>query len=485
MLLQLAATVGETSAADVTALNLEHQCECGEPFGSWWGLRQHRRSCGAAQEEFEENDQGGEDHKVEDVLDVRGPPGKRSWRVKFYGKDDDDEDLWPDRSDRNDRSAGDGRTLTYRGRTWCGWQEEENLAEGTIPLQQKFWRDHKDLDRRECIEVEWENRCEFCNKTYKSVGALKSHRDGGKKKKRCWKRPKQRSYKNTEVDRIVKASKRAALLKDLPQCQLEGVSLKHKMQLEYLGHMLQGDGGCDVDVARRTAMARRSFNELYWMWGETQLPLQLKLRIFDSNILTRVIWGSEGWLLTDAVIHQLNGWCSRCLSRITGKTPREEASARTQTMCLPGRIRYRRMKWLGHLLRNDPGDLTRQLLLRYAEVEARGMISVEGSILMDAPAYNTKDQLVALAGGNGSEKEREEARKTWREWSMRHLSDGDRARMKKSSTPSDIKAREIKANTPEETAKVLRDTEHDWRLYSDGGCDGNGAKGFWGDSEWE
>ena len=216
-----------------------------------------------------------------------------------------------------------------------------------------------------------------------------------------------------------------------------------------------------MDVAHHTAMARRSFNELYWMWGETQLPLQLKLRIFDSNILTRVIWGSEGWLLTDAVIRQLNGWCSRCLSRITGKTPREEASARTQTMCLPGLIRYRRMKWLGHLLRNDPGDLTRQLLLRYAEVEARGMISVEGSILMDAPAYNTKDQLVALAGGSGSEKEREEARKTWKGWSMRHLSDGDRAKMKKSSTPSDKKAREIKANTPEETAKVLIDTEHD------------------------
>jgi len=232
--------------------------------------------------------------------------------------------------------------------------------------------------------------------------------------------------------------------------------------------MLQGDGGCDVDVARRTAMARRTFNELYWMWSETQLPLQLKLRIFETNILNRVVWGSEGWLLTDAVIRQLNGWCSRCLSRITGKTPREEASARTQTMCLPGIIRYRRMKWLGHLLRNDPGDLTRQLLLRYAEVEARGMISVEGSILMDAPAYNTKDQLVALAGGSGSVKEREEARKQWKAWTMRHLCEGDRARMRKRSTPSDKKDREITANTPVETANVLRDTEHDWRLYSDG-----------------
>ena len=49
----------------------------------------------------------------------------------------------------------------------------------------------------------------------------------------------------------------------------------------------------DVDVNRRTAMARRTFNELYWMWNESQLPLQLKLRIFDSNILTRVVSGSE------------------------------------------------------------------------------------------------------------------------------------------------------------------------------------------------
>jgi ribonuclease HI len=81
-------------------------------------------------------------------------------------------------------------------------------------------------------------------------------------------------------------------------------------------------------------------------------------------------------------------------------------------------------------------------------------------------------------------KEREEARKQWKAWTMRHLCEGDRARMRKSSTPSDKKDREITANTPVETANVLRDTEHDWRLYSDGGCDGNGAKGIWGDSGW-
>jgi hypothetical protein len=116
------------------------------------------------------------------------------------------------------------------------------------------------------------------------------------------------------------------------------------------------------------------------------------------------------------------------------------------------------MKWLGHLLRDDPGNLARQLMLRYAEVEARGMIHVEGSILMDAPAFNNNDQLIGLAGGSGTTAEREEARKQWKAWSMQLLSEGDRARMKKSSTPSDDKAREITANTAEETATVLRNT---------------------------
>ena len=31
---------------------------------------------------------------------------------------------------------------------------------------------------------------------------------------------------------------------------------------------------------------------------------------------------------------------------------------------------------------------------------------------------------------------------------------------------------------------MLRKIEHDWRLYSDGGCDGYGANGVWGDSGW-
>jgi hypothetical protein len=38
-------------------------------------------------------------------------------------------------------------------------------------------------------------------------------------------------------------------------------------------------------------------------------------------------------------------------------------------MDIGGIIRYRRMVWLGHILRSDPGDLGRQDVLTTAELE--------------------------------------------------------------------------------------------------------------------
>ena len=64
LLIEPAHAVGETTAADVAALGLTDQCVCGEPFASVWGLRVHKRTCAAAQEEFELDDEG----EVEDSL---------------------------------------------------------------------------------------------------------------------------------------------------------------------------------------------------------------------------------------------------------------------------------------------------------------------------------------------------------------------------------------------------------------------------------
>ena len=164
----------------------------------------------------------------------------------------------------------------------------------------------------------------------------------------CKKRERIRKFKGTEVDRLVQRAKRAALLNELPWVIMEGVQLKYELEVEYLGHMFQGDGGCDVDVARRLAIARSKFNQLGWLWRSKQMSEGLKFQFFESLVLSSVVWGSEGWLLTEAVQRKLNGWCSRCVSIIMGEEPAKEASSRTQQYCLPRLIWSRWMAALGH-----------------------------------------------------------------------------------------------------------------------------------------
>ena len=468
LMLRHAQAVGPTKKADVLALGLVHQCECGEPFASMWGLNSHQRQCGEANLAFEEHADGGDHHDVEALLEVRGSPDRRFVRLKWLGKGIDGEDLYPD------RGTGDG-TAEY------GWQDERFLSEHLLPMKQAFFRANRQWDQRGDCEQDGEHRCKWCNRMFKGARYLKTHMNGGKKRKPCSRRPKIRRYAGTEVDRLCRHKKQEELLKNVPKCRMDGQELGWKLTALYLGSLLQGDGGCDRDVQRRLTLARIKFNELMYLWHDSSVSQLLKMRIYQSNVLSTVVWGSESWLLTKTVMQKLNGWNSRCVSLITGKSAHDEASPRKQSMSLPGIIQFRRMVWLGHLLRCPDGCLERRALLRYAELRRRKIVVEPGDFLMDAPAHSDNDMLIGLAGGTGTQDEREAARRQWKEWCLQKLSAADRDRRKKVYAGKEA-GQSVKANTAEETAAALAEMEHGWRIYSDGGCDGNGAKGVWGAS---
>ena len=75
-------------------------------------------------------------------------------------------------------------------------------------------------------------------------------------------------------------------------------------------------------------------------------------------------------------------------------------------MGLVGILRCRRMRYLAHELRADPGDLARRDILRHYEMaHVRKWFTVEGDLMMDAPAANTTEQLVYMAGGSGTQED--------------------------------------------------------------------------------
>jgi hypothetical protein len=75
--IQPAAAVGPTTAADVVALGLDHTCDCGKPFVCNVGLQVHLRTCDTANTVMEVAEDGTENHPVEALLEVRGPPSRR------------------------------------------------------------------------------------------------------------------------------------------------------------------------------------------------------------------------------------------------------------------------------------------------------------------------------------------------------------------------------------------------------------------------
>ena len=123
----------------------------------------------------------------------------------------------------------------------------------------------------------------------------------------------------------------------------------------------------------------------------SKLPVSLKLRIYRAAICSLFTYGSEAWTLDERTRATLNGANARCLSRITGRTIHEEASARSRTFDLVAAIRRTRMRWLGHILRMGPS----RMLYRAAIQQCA--IGSEGNLFMDVPPHLTIEEIVTLA----------------------------------------------------------------------------------------
>ena len=80
---------------------------------------------------------------------------------------------------------------------------------------------------------------------------------------------------------------------------------------------------------------------------------------------------------------------------VTGRTYREEAVVPSYDVVK--KIRSRRLRWLGHVLREEETYLVRRVLLLYMADKLNTGGYPAGSILMDAPHHVTTEDLVELA----------------------------------------------------------------------------------------
>ena len=140
--------------------------------------------------------------------------------------------------------------------------------------------------------------------------------------------------------------------------QVRGDTLEVVHKFKYLGSIFMSDGTLDAEINHRIASAGIAWHQLKSgkVWSSKYVTLARKVLMFRSVVLTVLLYGCETWPALDSHIQRLEVFQMNCLRFLCGFTWRDHKSNETvrHSCNLPsiaGEVRFRRLKWLGHVAR--------------------------------------------------------------------------------------------------------------------------------------
>ena len=146
--------------------------------------------------------------------------------------------------------------------------------------------------------------------------------------------------------------------------ELHGEAIERVSEFTYLGSIISESGGADEDITARIRKAQSTFSMLMPVWKEKCIILQTRLRIFNTNVKSTLLYGSETWRSTKLLTKKLQTFINKCLRRILNiRWPEvisnEDLWERTQQCRIEESIKRRKWKWIGHTLRKPENNITR------------------------------------------------------------------------------------------------------------------------------
>ena len=145
---------------------------------------------------------------------------------------------------------------------------------------------------------------------------------------------------------------------------LRGEPIEDVDSFTYLGSIVSKTRGTDEDVKARIQKASKAFLMMKNIWKSGNIRLQTKLRLFNSNVRSVLLYGSETWRTNKYTIQT---FVNKCLRWILGirwfdKVTNVELWRRSQQEPVSDIIRRRKWRWTGHTLRKPVTDITRHAL---------------------------------------------------------------------------------------------------------------------------
>ena len=145
---------------------------------------------------------------------------------------------------------------------------------------------------------------------------------------------------------------------------INGIPVEEVKEFTYLGSTVTEDGDSSRDIDLRITKATQAFGALFKIWKSKKLSMKTKVRIFKSNVLSVLLYGSECWKMTNKTIQKLDSFQTKCLKKIKrvfwlNIIRNEDLLKETQMEMISTVIEERRWRWIGHVMRMPHDSLPR------------------------------------------------------------------------------------------------------------------------------
>lgn len=147
----------------------------------------------------------------------------------------------------------------------------------------------------------------------------------------------------------------------------QNIQIEDVDQFCYLGSTVTKDGGIDVDVRSRINKAWSAFATLGRVWRSSSISNRQKLHIFNSNVKSILLYGSETWRVTTGLSRQLQVFINKCLRRLLkifwpNIITNEDLLRITASWPVRSEIQRRKWSWIGHNLRRPSDNIAKMAL---------------------------------------------------------------------------------------------------------------------------
>ena len=126
-------------------------------------------------------------------------------------------------------------------------------------------------------------------------------------------------------------------------------------------------GDTEEEIMTRITKANIAFAFIRNFWKAKKISTKTKIKIFKSNVISTLLYGSESWKITKSISHKLEVFQNKCLRRnlkifwpytITNSELHERMSAIPITQL----VMQRRWWYIGHILRMPPTANTKSCI---------------------------------------------------------------------------------------------------------------------------